>query len=549
MIRPQKIGLLDKLQSSRRQFIHTAIGILFAAIVGVGYFESTSKTDAQFDDKSRTLNRGLIGEPESLDPHQISSDQAAKVLRDTGEGLVSIGANGELTGGVAESWEISSDGLVYRFRLRANAYWSTGRRVTAEDFVKSYWLLVDPNRAAVNVSTLGAVANAESIVDGTLHVSALGVKALRDDLLEVRLKSPQPFFLQLLSHPSLQPILGDAENLQSHPRPSNGAYILEDWTKGAEITLKKNPVYWGASNVYFETVKYHIIQEGTEFNRFRAGELDITSTVASEVFSVARREFPDELKVASRLGVYYYGYNLKNPLFSENRKLRKALSLAIDRKLLVQNILARGEKPAYGWVPPGVSDYETQTLEELEFDKVTRELEAKRLYKAAGYGPSVNLTIQLRYNTSDMQRRIAVAIAAMWHEVLGVETDLVSEEFQVLLANIRDGIETEIFRLSWIANYDDPQTFLELFESDHPQNLTRYQNPEFDMLLRAAHEEANDNVKRKSLLEKAERLALSDYPVIPIYFYVSKHLVSDRIIGWSPNVLDIHLSQHLEASR
>lgn len=549
MIRPQKIGLLRKSRSKILIVFYLALGMVLLAIVGFRNTFPTSET--QSVDTPRTLNRGLVGDPESLNPHYFSSDQAATILRDVGEGLVSISADGELVGGVAKSWELSENGLVYTFRLRADARWSTGIRVTAQDFVSSYQMLVDPGRASSNVRALRAVVNADLIAKGKEEVSTLGVKAVRDDLLEVHLEYPQPYFLQMLSHPSLYPVVGlkGTESRSGQPSGvSNGAYYLDDWTKGSEIILRKNPEYWGAGDVYFETVRYHVVEEGAEFNRFRSGELDITSTVSAEAFSIAKREFSNELKVAPRLGVYYYGYNLDHPVFSKNRNLRKALSLAIDRELLVHKILARGEEPAYGWVPSSISSYTPQSLEELQFSKEARELEARRFYGAAGYGPTTKLKVQLRYNTSDVQRRVALAISAMWRDVLGVETELVNEEFKVLLSNIRDGSATQIFRLSWIGDYNDPQTFLELFESNHAQNLTRYSNAEFDRLLRAARTEASDAVKRRSLLEEAEKIALSDHPVIPLYTYVSKHLVSKNIVGWRPNVLDIHLSKHLRAS-
>lgn len=523
------------------------IATILAVAIAILYVRESQDFDENDFRQLFTVNRGLIGEPESLDHHQFSSDQAAEVLRDTGEGLIALAADGGLVPGVAESWTISDDGLLYRFNIREDASWSNGERITARNFVSTYRSLVDPARAAINANAIQAVKNADEIINGEAEVASLGVSAISDAVLEVELETSTPYFLQLLTHPSLYPVYSSNSNgsgVSRNNRISNGAYILDGWTKGSEITLVKNQRYWNSDNVFFETVKYHIVDEGAEFNRFRAGELDITGTVASGIFSIAQRDYPNELKVSPRLGVYYYGFNLNNPLFTQNLELRRALSLAIDRNLLVEKIVARGEEPAFGWVPPGTFNYESQTISELKLDNQERESLARQQFEAAGYGAKKALKIELRYNESDVQERIALAISAMWREVLGVEVELVSEEFQVLLANIRAQDKTDIFRLSWTGNYNDPQTFLELFESDHPQNLSGYRNTEFDNLIRAAGAEI-DMSKRMSILESAERMAIKDHPVIPIYFYVSKHLVSRRIDGWVPNIMDAHLSQYL----
>lgn len=537
---------------NRSEMRSLVLGItaLLAIVIAVSYFGGVFFADNTIVGQQSILNRGLVGDPESLEHHNFSSDQAAEVLRDTGEGLISIAADGDLKPGVAESWTISDDGLSYRFKIRKNSFWSNGTRLTAHDFVATYRNLVDPTRAAINANAIVAVKNAKEIIAGDADINSLGVRAIDNETLIIQLESPTAYFLQLLTHPSLFPVfLRSGAGGSSSPTAvvGNGAYVIEDWTKGSEISLRKNLKYWDAKKVYFEIVRYHIVEEGTEFNRYRAGELDITGTVDSNVFSIAKRDYPDELKVAPKLGIYYYGFNLNNPLFADNVNLRRALSLAIDRSVLVAKITGRGEEPAFSWVPPGTYNFEPQVVAELTLGKQERESKAREYFSEAGYGPANALRFQLRYNKSDVQERIALAVSAMWWDVLGARVELVSEEFQVLLSNIREKEITDIFRLSWTGNYNDPQTFLELFESDHSQNLTGYSNQEFDELIRASRTEV-DSAKRRSILEDAESIALDDYPAIPIYFYVSKHLVRKRIKGWSPNVLDIHLSQHLWAS-
>ena len=542
-------GIGPMRNRSEMRSLLLAVTALVTIAISASYFAGIFRVDENIHNQLSTLNRGLVGEPESLDHHNFSSDQAAEVLRDTGEGLISIASNGDLQPGVAESWTVSDDGLSYQFKIRENCTWSNGSQLTAHDFVGTYRKLVDPSRGAINANAIVSVRNANKIIEGKADVGTLGVLAVDDKTLLIQLENPTPYFLQLLTHPSLFPVfLPSRAGSSSSPTTeiTNGAYTIEDWTRGSEISLKKNPKYWDAEKVFFENVRYHIVEEGTEFNRFRAGELDITGTVDSSAFTIAKRDFSEELKVAPKLGIYYYGYNLSNPLFADNVNLRRALSLAIDRSVLVSKITGRGEEPAYSWVPPGTYNYRPQVVSELSLGKQERERRAQEYFAAAGYGPKNTLAFQLRYNKSDVQERTALAISAMWRDILGVQVELVSEEFQVLLSNIRDREVTDVFRLSWTGNYNDPQTFLELFESNHPQNLTGYSNREFDEIILASRTEV-DSAKRRLMLEVAERIALDDYPVIPIYFYVSKHLVRKEIKGWTPNVLDIHLSQHLSA--
>jgi oligopeptide transport system substrate-binding protein len=242
--------------------------------------------------------------------------------------------------------------------------------------------------------------------------------------------------------------------------------------------------------------------------------------------------------------VYYYGFNLSRPPFKDNPGLRQALSMAIDREQLTTKVTGRGEAPAYSWVPPGANNYEPPALSYSAMTQAERNQIARNLYKAAGYSDANPLRIELRYNTSDTQRRTAVAIQGMWKEALGVETTLVNEEFQVLLANIKQGDITQVFRASWIGDYNDAHAFLKILESNNAANMPGYQSDKFDSLMKRAAEQT-DLDSRRLYLEEAERVMLTDHPTIPIYFYVSKHLVSPDIEGWGDNVLDYHYSQHL----
>ena len=487
-------------------------------------------------DRANVLHRGLVTDPETLDGHKARSIQAADVLREIGEGLLGYSATGELMPGVAKSWGVSDDGLTYTFHLRSDAKWSNGDVVTAEHFVFSVERLIDPETAAFYAQLLGDVAGLEATDDVTLVVS---------------LERPTPYLLSLLTHPATFPMHPGtlAEHGDNFARPgtllSNGAYVLTGWIPGSLLTLQRNEHYWNNAATAIDEVQHHVITQAmSELARYRAGEIDITGTVPPESFEQVKAELGEQLHMAPRLGVYYYGFNLTKPPFKNNPELRQALSMAIDRELLVEKITGRGEVAAYSWVPPGVTNYEPTILSYAPLSQDERNQIAQTLYKTAGYSADNPLQLELRYNTSDTHQRVALAIQSMWRETLGVETTLVNEEFQVLLANMRDREVTQAFRSSWLGDYNDAHTFLSVMQSGNAANTPAYVSEEFDSLMERAAGQV-DLDRRRLYLEEAERVMLADHPVIPIYFYVSNHLVSPRVVGWGDNILDYHYSQHL----
>ena len=497
------------------------------------------------------LHRGLSSDPESIDPHKARSVQAAEVLRDIGEGLVAYSATGELVGAAAESWSISDDGLTYTFNIRPEARWSNGDAVTAEHFVFSLRRLVDPATAAFYAQAIAAIVNAEAIIASEMAPSDLGAEVIEDNALVITLERPMPYLLSLLTHPSTFPVHpgGVAAHGTAFTRPenllSNGAYKLDAWEPGSVLKLSRNEQYWNNAETSIEAVNYHVLtQEMTELNRYRAGEIDVTGSIPPDSFEQVREQYRDEMHIAPYLGVYYYGYNLTKPPFAGNSALRQALSMAIDRETLVEKVTGRGEAPAYSWVPPGVDNYDPRRLSYADMTQDERNAAARRLYRDAGYNEDRPAQIELRYNTSDTQQRIALAVQSMWRDVLGVETTLINEEFQVLLANMREAEVTQVFRSSWIGDYNDAHTFLSILQGGSPSNMPRFANDEYDDLMRRAAEQV-DPLARRLYLEEAERVLLGEHAVIPLYFYVSKHLVSPRVRGWGDNVLDYHYSQHL----
>ena len=532
--------------SRLRAFVY--IILFVAAAFVVWQYHAIDESD---EPNTSVLHRGLPADPESVDPQKARSTQAGDILRDIGEGLLSYSPTGELVPGTAESWTISDDGLTYTFAIRDDARWSNGDPVTAGDFAFSLRRLVDPATAAFYASSVAVIANAGAIIAGELPPDALGVEAVDERTLVIRLHQPTPYLLSLLTFPSTFPVHAGsiATHGEAFTRPgnllSNGAYKLDAWTPGSVLALSRNEHYWNNAATAIDEVRYHVLTQGvTELNRYRAGELHITSTVPPDNFAQVRDEYDDELRVAPYLGIYYYGFNLTRPPFKDNPGLREALSMAIDRDVLVEKIMGRGEAPAYSWVPPGVANYEPRRLAFADMSQEERNARARRLMAEAGYGPDNPLQIELRYNTSDEHRRIALAVQAMWKDVLGVETTLINEEFQVLLANMREAAVTQVFRTSWIGDYNDAHTFLSIVESDSASNMPRYANEEFDEVMDQAARQLNPQWRRVHL-EEAERVFLADHAVIPLYFFVSKHLVSPEVRGWGDNVLDYHYSQHL----
>ncbi len=503
------------------------------------------------DDTGNVLNRAIGPEPESLDPHHSRTAQAQSVQRDLFEGLVAFSPSGELVPGVAERWQLSDDGRRYTFELRRDARWSNGDAVTAADFVFSFRRLVDPATASFYAESLIAIRNAQAIVNGTMPPDALAVSAPSPHRLAIELERPVPYFLSLLAKPSAFPVHPPSvnEHGDSFARPgrliTNGAYKLDDWQLGAVIDMSRNEHYWNNAETAIDRVRHHVtVEPAAELYRYRAGELHITSTVPVEAYEQVQHERPDELHVAPQLGTYFYGLNLGREPFRDNPALRRALTMAIDREVLTSRVIGRGELPAYSWVPPGTLNYEPPRMAFAGMPADERIAEARRHYREAGYSDDNPVSVELRYNTSDTHERIALAVQSMWRDALGFEATLINEEFQVLVANMRAMEITEAFRLSWLGDYNDAYSFLSVLESDHPSNMYGYSSDEYDALLAEAAVQI-DTDRRREYLQRAEQLLLDDNPVIPLYFHVSKHLVSPRVAGWQDNVLDFHYSQHL----
>jgi oligopeptide transport system substrate-binding protein len=496
------------------------------------------------------LVRGAGPDPDSLDPQRARGAEAQNILRDLCEGLTTLNSHGDVAPGVASSWSVSADGSAWTFHLRPEARWSNGERVVAADFVAGLQRLVNPATASAYAQYIDVIANSNDIITGRKPVQALGVAAPDDATVVVTLASPALYLPALLSHPSTCPVHRPtlARYADGFARPgvmvSDGAFVLKEWVQGSYLLATRNHYYWNDAATRLDGVKYlPIPDENAELARYRGGELQVTAVVPRGQFDWIKANLGDQLHVGPQLTTYYYGFNLRRAPFRDNLKLRRALSMVIDREMLVERVLRVGELPAYGWVPPGVNNYTPQSFEYRGLPMAARIAEAQRLYAQAGYSRSRPLTFELRYNSGEVHTKLALAIASMWKEALGVDVRLTQVEFKSLLQDIDRG-DVEVFRSSWVGDYNDAYSFLQYLKSDFGVNLPRYKSAAYDALLARAAAEM-DAAKRRSLLEEAEALALRDQPLIPLYFYVNKHLVKPEVLGWYDNVMNVVYSKDL----
>ncbi|MBT8142945.1 MAG: peptide ABC transporter substrate-binding protein [Gammaproteobacteria bacterium] len=506
------------LNSSAGLFL--CLGIL----LGLGLFSCSAKqTTHQYPD-TKILKRGNGAEVETLDPQLIRSESAGNVARDLYEGLLTEAADGSLVPGVAVSWTYDPETLCYRFDLRPEAKWSNGDRVSAQDFVRGMQYALDVKNNSPYRELLNSIIKLEAISTVELHLCT---------------KHAVPYFLELLALPVSFP--RHAVSAAKAP-VSNGAYRLSDWAPQEKIVLTKNPHFHAADTVYFEQVEIVTTEDpASELKRFLAGELDITVTVPPGDVPRLKQQHSEALRIAPVLNSYFYGFNLSRPPFQNKPELREALSLAIDREVLADKVLGSGEQAAWTLVPPGMPDYTSPETKYANLPPAQRQARAQKLYADAGYSADQPLQIQLRYNTSTVHKKIAVAVASMWKQTLGVKVDLYNEEWKVFLDNRRQK-NTQVFRSGWIADVNDASNYLELFSAAHPLNDYAYHKLEFERLLESAKTASSE---RTSILQAAEKQLLDDHAIIPLYFYVSKHMVNPEIKGWINNSLDHHPSRFL----
>ncbi|MDE1149505.1 MAG: peptide ABC transporter substrate-binding protein [Azospirillaceae bacterium] len=501
------------------------------------------------------LRRGMGTEPETLDTQCSSGEPESYIELDLLEGLLTYDAEGRPVPGAAERWTISPDGLTYTFILRADGKWSDGSPVTADDFVFSWRRLADPKTASRYAYFLNPVKNARAVAEGRLAPDALGVAARDARTLVVTLAAPAAPFLASLAHHSLYPVNPKAVQAfgDGYTQPgrylSNGPYVLAEAVPQDHVTLVRNPYFRAATAVAVDKVIYYPTENrDTELRRFRAGELDVTYDIPEAQIAWLRQNMAAELRIAPFLSTFYFAFNLTHEPWKSEPKLRRALTLALDRDIITGKITKSGQLPAYTLVPPGTQGYDATAAqpEWASWPQSRRNEEARRLLKEAGYGPGAKpLELEIYYSTSENYRKLALAAMAMWKMILGIKAVPVNQEWRVFLDTRNRKLYRDLARVGWIGDFNDAASFLDIYRSDAgSQNHAGYADAEFDRLTAAATVE-RDAGRRRDLLTRAERRLVEDCILIPVYTYASHVLVSTRVQGWRDNVLNMHPSRYL----
>lgn len=523
--------------------------LVTAAIFGTGC-EKQTQTDTALE-SGTVVYRGNGGKPGSLDPALAEDIHAFNILTDIYEGLVAESASGEVVPGVAKSWSVSDDGLVYTFKLRSSVRWSNGDPLTAKDFVRALRRVADPATASVYGFLLEPILHFADIRDGSRSPDELGVEAVDDLLLEIRLQQPAPQLLAVLAMPVAFPVhesaISSASFSDAERFVGNGAYTLTDYSIAGPITLQRSVTYWDSASVSVDRVVYlPIVNAMTELNMYRAGEIDITHSIPAEHLNDLRTSTPDQVRVSPYLALYYLAFDVTEPPLDDAR-LRKALNMAIDRETLV-SLIGRGEQPAYGIVPGGVSGYTGSRFSWENLSANERQRTARALYLDAGFSDTAPLIIHYLYDTEDIHEKVALAISSMWRDTLGVEVTLEKREWQYFLETRERRSDWQVMRFAWFGDYNHASTFTNIFRTDDPQNLAGYGSEDYDQLLALAAVDTDTN-SQAALIARAEQTLLEDAPIAPLYFFVSKHLVRPGIGGFEHNALDRHPSKYLTWQR
>jgi len=532
----------------RRGIFFGVLAIAVACTGGKGADPASKAAQENKSNATRMLRRGLPGEPRTLDPQLADDTFSFPVIRDLYEGLTAENRNGQIVPGIAQSWTVDKTGTVYTFLIRSNAKWSDGNRITATEVVEGLRRGVDPRTASGSSEWLAVIKSASDIISGHKNVTELGATALDDSSVRIELEHPAPFVLQVLSQPIAAPthIVSGRTAVESLEKLkiSNGPYSLVTRIPGSFIELARNPYYWDASNVAIERIRYiNAESEATEIREYMAGQMDMTSTIPAPDLERITQEHQSEIQSAPILGTLYLALDVSEPPLRYNRDLRQALSMAVDRDLIAEHVII-GVTPAYTFVAKGISGYTPPAYSWSEWPRERQLAYAKALFNHSGYSEKKPLHLTLYFNSGESIQRLMIAIASSWKHNLGVETILASEEFRVFLAGRKDRTRWDVARLGWYADYDDPASFLEAFSRSSNQNDPGYASPEFNSLIDAARIEP-DPQKRLQILKRSEEILLSDYPLIPVYFYNARRLVKPYVGGAEISPLNYTYSKHL----
>ena len=494
--------------------------------------------------KTQSLTRLNPGEPITLDPGKGSSDSESSIIQDLFAGLVYLDKNNQIRPDLAESWE-TNDGLTYLFHLRAGLKWSDGSPLKASDIVYSWRrILTETNSDYATYLEQAGVVNASAILSGKMKGENLGVTALDERTLQVVLERPSATFIPMLALPYLAPVnphnvarYGDKWTQPGH-MVSSGPYALSEWKVNEKVTLIRNPFYYDNASTVIDKVTYvPIVADSAAYNRYRSGELDI-STVPLELFNKIREssEYGPQLRLSPYLNIYYYIFNVTKPPFNDAR-VRRALSLAIDRNVIANKVLGMGQIPAFLVAPEKIGGADFQNPVWSQWSQEERNREAKKLLTEAGVGVGRDnpLSFKLLYNTNEAHRKIAIAVNSMWRKTLGADAQLTNKEWKTLLQDMNTGA-FEVVRYGWYADYDDISSFLELFKTGNSMNRSGYSNPDYDILLNKAAASA-DKAQRDAYYQQALSILATDSPAIPVYQAMKVNLVKPYVGGYQTNSL------------
>jgi oligopeptide transport system substrate-binding protein len=502
------------------------------------------------------LHRGNPGEPQTLDQAHTSINIEAFILKDLFEGLTVYDSAGKIVPGAAESWTLSDDGTVYTFKLRSDAKWSDGSPVTASDFVYSFQRVEDPKTAAGYANILYPIKNAEAVNKGTVPLDQLGLKAVDDKTLQVTLERPTPFFLELMAHQTALPVSkasidkNGADFVKPGVMVSNGAFKLAAHVPNDSLTVEKNAQYWDAASVKLDKVIFYPIDDqAASVRRFEAKEMDLVFNFSADQIARLRTSYGPQVHVSPTLATYYYAFDSRTAPYDDVR-VRRALSMAVDRDFLAKEIYSGSQLPAYSMVPPGMASYgDPSKADFATLSQLDREDKAVALMKEAGYGEGGKpLAIEIRYNTNPNHERVATAVADMWKNTFGAKVSLVNLDVSSHYAYLQEGGKFNVARAGWVADYADAENFLALSVSTNKTfNYGHYVNADFDALMKKSYEET-DPAARSKTLHEAEALMMKDQPVAPLLTQADLWLVATKVKGWQDNAANEHLSKFLSVS-
>ncbi len=483
----------------------------------------------------QTFTYRMLDEFTSVDPQVVEDVAGSDVVRDLFEGLFNQDAEGNLVPGVALSYEVNATKDVYTFKLRPEARWSNGDPVTASDFVYAWRRLVDPELGSPYswFGELMSIENAGAIIAGEKPKEELGVKAIDDYTLEVKLSASLPYFPLMTTHASTFPVPQKvvekygADWTKPENIVSNGAYVLTEHIPNERSVRERNPMYWDNDKTVIDKVVALVINDdNVALTRYFAGELDKTD-IPSGQYPKLSKEYPDQAISAPRLCSYYYNINLRDnaPAYLKDVRVRQALSLAVNRDIITEKVLAGGQFPAYTFTPAATAGFQVPNVPAASMTQEERDAKARQLMADAGYGGG--LDVKLIYNTSEGHKKIAIAISQMWKKTLGVNTELSNQEWKTFLQTRGNG-DFEIARAGWCGDYNEASTFLDLLNSKSGYNDSKYSNPKVDALLAEA-KTADDP---QPLYTQIEQIIAEDVPIIPIYHYAINMMLKPTLKGW-----------------